>query len=159
MPVTIFAMLVFAICTWLGAGLVESLMRDFANEVDVRTWVFVAIPGLFAMLFSLILYRRAVIMIAGIEQSMSRALLVGIATWLAVTVLISMLWCPGYRALRCTSDVLLVTGIVGGGPLLAAVLVAGFIVGVVLKRRVSWLSYDAAPPPPAPEPGNALDAE
>ena len=45
MPVSIFAMLVFAICTWLGAGLVESLMRDFATEVDVRTWVFVAIPG------------------------------------------------------------------------------------------------------------------
>jgi hypothetical protein len=42
---------------------------------------------------------------------------------------------------------LLVTGVVGGGPLLLACLVAGLIVGVVLKRRVSWLTYKPAQTP------------
>ncbi|MGH6609738.1 MAG: hypothetical protein ACRECQ_05755, partial [Burkholderiaceae bacterium] len=51
------------------------------------------------------------------------------------------LWCPDYRMLSCTRDVSLVTGIVGGGPLLLASLVAGTIVGIFLKRRVNWLSY------------------
>jgi hypothetical protein len=145
MPFPLFVVLLFAICTWLGAGLVETVMRDFANEVGMRTWVFVAVPGLLAMLFALLLFAGAAKKIATVREAISRALLVGIATWVAVAAMISWMWCPGYRALGCTSDVLLVTGIVGGGPLLAAVLVAGFIVGTLLKRRVSWLEYE--PPP------------
>ena len=50
---------------------------------------------------------------------------------------------------------MLVTGIVGGGPLLAAVMVAGFFVGVLLKRRVAWLTYEAAPAPRIGEPSDA----
>jgi hypothetical protein len=155
MPFAVFAMLLFAICTWLGAGMVESVMRDFAAEVGMRTWVFVAVPGLFAMLFSLLLYSGAARKIATVRESLSRALLVGLATWIAVTVMISWLWCPGYRALACGSDVLLVTGVVGGGPLLAAVLVAGIILGTLLKRRVSWLEYEPAPPRRIEEPPRA----
>ena len=79
-------------------------------------------------------------------KSMTRALLVGIATWIGVAAMISYLWCPGSRTLACTSDVLLVTGIVGGGPLLVAVLVAGFVVGTLLLRRVTWLTYERPPP-------------
>ena len=141
MPVIVFAMLVFGISGWLAAGVVESVMRDFAVEVGVPIWVFVIVPGLFAMLFAMALYRRAVTEIAGINPSLSRALAVGILTWLAVTTYISVLWCPGYRVLSCIRDVALVTGVVGGGPLLVAVLVAGAIVGFVLQHRVDWLSY------------------
>ena len=147
MPIPVFAMLLFAICTWLGAGLIETVMRDFAAEVSMQTWVFVAVPGLLAMLFSLLLYRNAAEQIRTVAESMTRALLVGIVTWLALTAMITSMWCPGYRLLRCSSDVLLVTGIIGGGPLLASVLVAGFVVGLVLKRRVSWLTYEALTPP------------
>lgn len=146
MPIAVFTMLLFAICTWLGAGTVETVMRDFAAEVGVRTWVFVAVPGLLAMLFSLLLYQNAARRIRTVRESLSRALLVGIGTWISVAALIAFMWCPGYRALACTSDVLLVTGIVGGGPLLAGVLVAGFIVGMLLRNRVSWLTYEAPPP-------------
>jgi hypothetical protein len=156
MPISIFAMLVFAIATWLGAGSVEALMRNFAAQVGVRTWVFVAVPGLFAMLFSLILFRNAAAQVQTIREAVSRSLLVGISTWLGVTAMISFLWCPGHRALRCTSDVLLVTGIVGGGPLLAAVMIAGLLVGLVLKRRVDWLTYEQ---PPARRVGEVIDAE
>jgi hypothetical protein len=142
MPIAIFAMLLFGICTWLGAGTVETVMTDFAVEVGMRTWVFVAIPGLLAMLFSLPLYRNAAKRITTMRESMTRAILVGIATWLAVASMISFLWCPGSRRMECTSDVLVVTGIVGGGPLLAGVLVAGFAVGTVVLRRVTWITYE-----------------
>ena len=66
---------------------------------------------------------------------MSRALLVALATWIAVTGLIAWLWCPTQGALRCTSYALMMTGIVGGGPLLAGAMIAGAIVGLVLRFR------------------------
>ena len=146
MPIAIFAMLLFAICTWLGAGMVETVMSDFATEVGMPTWVFVAVPGLLAMLFSFLIYQNAARRITTVRESMTRALLVGIATWLGIAAMISYMWCPDSRTLSCTSDVLLVTGIVGGGPLLMAVLVAGFVVGTLVLRRVSWLTYEAPPP-------------
>jgi hypothetical protein len=142
MPIAIFSMLVFAIFTWLGAGTIEAVMRDFAAQVGMQTWVFVAVPGLFTMLFGMLLFHNAATRVKTIQESMSRALLVGIATWIALTAMISFMWCPDYRMLRCSSDVLLVTGIVGGGPLLAAVLLAGLVIGLVLKRRVGWLTYE-----------------
>jgi hypothetical protein len=155
MPISVFAMLLFAICTWLGAGILETVMRDFAAEVGMQTWVFVAVPGLLTMLFALLLYQNAAAQIRTVAESMTRALLVGILTWIALTAMISFMWCPGYRMLRCSSDVLLVTGVVGGGPLLGAVLVGGFIVGLLLKRRVAWLAYEAPPPRRAQEVADA----
>ncbi len=134
-------MLIFGICCLLAAGVVEVVMRNFAGEAGVPTWVFIIVPGLLSMLFSLFLYRKAARNVSGIRQSLSRALTVALLTWLAVSVYISALWCPGYRALSCARDVVLVTTVVGGGPLLLAALIAGTIVGVVLKRRVGWLSY------------------
>jgi len=149
MPIAVFAMLVFAIFTWLGAGTVETVMNDFAQEVGMSTWTFIAIPGLLSMLFSFLLYQNAAAKITTLRESMTRALLVGIATWIGVSAMISYMWCPGSRALSCTSDVLLVSGIIGGGPLLVAVLVAGFVVGTLLLRRVTWLTYGRPPPPRA----------
>ena len=146
MPIGVFAMLLFAIFTWLGAGTVEAVMNDFANEVGMPTWIFIAIPGLLSMLFSFLLYQNAARKITAMRESMTRALLVGIATWIGVAAMISYMWCPASRTLSCTSDVLLVSGIVGGGPLLVAVLVAGFVVGTLVLRRVTWLTYE--PPPP-----------
>ncbi len=144
MPIAVFAMLVFGICALLGAGLIEVVMRNFAGEAGVPTWVFIIAPALLSMLFALLLYRKAARSITGIKQSLSRALLVAILTWLALGVYISSLWCPGYRALGCARDVAIVLTAVGGGPLLLAALIAGTIVGIVLKRRVDWLSYKGA---------------
>jgi len=149
MPIAVFAMLVFAIFTWLGAGTVETVMNDFANEVGMSTWIFIAVPGLLSMLFSFLLYQNAASKITTLRESMTRALLVGVATWIGVAAMISYMWCPGSRTLSCTSDVLLVSGIIGGGPLLVAVLVAGFVVGTLLLRRVTWLTYGRPPPPRA----------
>ena len=128
----------------LGAGLVEAVMRNFAVEAGVPTWVFITAPALLSMLFALVLYRKAVNNVTGIKQSLSRALLVALLTWLALGVYISSLWCPGYRALGCTRDVAIVLTAIGGGPLLLAALIAGTIVGIVFKRRVDWLTYKGA---------------
>ena len=141
MPIAVFAMLVFGICSVLAAGAVDAVMRNFAGEAGVPPWVFVIVPGLFAMLFALIGYRNAHANVAGVKQSLSRALLVALFTWLAVVAYVSSLWCPAYRALSCARDVALVTAAVGGGPFMLAILISGAIVGWVLKRRVDWLSY------------------
>ncbi len=144
MPITVFAMLVFGICCLLAAGLVEVVMRNFASEVAVPTWVFIIVPSLLSMLFALLMYRKAWTRITGVKQSLSRALAVAIFTWLALAVYVSSLWCPGYRALSCARDVVIVITAIGGGPLLLAALIAGTVVGIVLKRRVDWLSYKGA---------------
>ena len=144
MPIAIFAMLVFGICALLGAGLVEVVMRNFAAEAGVPTWVFIIAPAALSMLFALLLYRNAVSNVSGVRQSLSRAFLVAILTWLVLGVYISALWCPAYRALGCARDVAIVLTAVGGGPLLLAAFIAGTIVGLVLKRRVDWLSYKGA---------------
>ena len=144
MPVAVFAMLVFGICSLLGAGLVEVVMRNFADEAGVPTWVFIIAPAALSMLFALLLYRNAVNNVSDIRQSLSRAFLVAILTWLVLGVYISALWCPAYRALGCMRDVAIVLTAVGGGPLLRAAFIAGTIVGFVLKRRVDWLTYKGA---------------
>ena len=144
MPIAIFAMLVFGICALLGAGLVEVVMRNFASEAGVPTWVFIIAPAALSMLFALVLYRKAVTNVSGVRQSLSRAFLVAILTWLVLGVYISALWCPAYRALGCARDVAIVLTAVGGGPLLLAAFIAGTIVGMVLKRRVDWLTYKVA---------------
>ena len=141
MPIAVFAMLVFGICSLLGAGLVEVVMRNFAGEAGVPTWVFIIAPAALSMLFALLLYRNAVSNVSGVRQSLSRAFLVAILTWLVLGVYISALWCPAYRALSCARDVAIVLTAVGGGPLLLAAFIAGTIVGLVLKRRVDWLTY------------------
>jgi hypothetical protein len=161
MPVSIFAMLVFAICTWLGLGVIEPVMRDFAGEAGVRIWVFVIVPGLLAMLYALLLFHKAAIEFNTLEQSASRALTVAIATWITASALIAYMWCPASKALGCTMNVALVSGVIGGGPLLMACLIAGGIVGMVLKRRVAWLTYPAPPRPidaPAPAPAPVVIA-
>ncbi len=106
MPIAIFAMLVFGICSLLGAGLVEAVMRNFADEAGVPTWVFITVPGLLSMLFALLLYRKAASNISGVRQSLSRALAVAILTWLALVIYISSLMVSraiAYSVARATS--------------------------------------------------------
>ena len=145
MPIAVFTTFVFGICCLLAVGLVlEVVMRNFAGEAGVPTWAFVIVPSLLSMLFALLLYRKAASDIKGIKQSLSRALAVALLTWVSLAVYISSLWCPGYRALSCARDVVLVITVIGGGPLLLAALISGTVVGILLKRRVEWLSYKGA---------------
>jgi hypothetical protein len=163
MPIQLFIVLVYGICCWLAIAIIEPLMRSFALEAGMATWLFIAIPGLLAMLFAVLSYLRAATLVTSMEHSLSRALLVALATWIAVTLMIAWLWCPLHSALRCFSNTLLTTGIVGGGPLLIGAMVSGTIVGFVLRHRPPWVTFGerkvimAPDPKPAPDsrPGNA----
>jgi len=140
MPIQLFIVATYGICCWLAIAVIEPLMRSFALEAGMATWLFVAIPGLLAMLFAVLSYMRAAALVTSMEHSLSRALLVALATWIAVTLLIAWLWCPMHSALRCFSNTLLTTGIIGGGPLLIGAMVAGAVVGLVLRQRPGWIS-------------------
>src|SRR5512147_98370 len=119
-------------------------MRSFAAEAGVASWLFVAVPGLLAMFFAVLAYVDAANLVTGMLKSLSRALLVGLATWTAVAIFIAWLWCPAHNALRCFSNSLIASGVVGGGPLLIGAMVAGAIVGLVLRRRPSWIAFGEA---------------
>jgi hypothetical protein len=159
MPLQFFIVLVFGTCCWLAIAVIEPLMRGFAADTYMATWLFIAVPGLLSMLFALLSYRNATARVTSMDQSISRALLVALATWIAVAGLIAWLWCPTHSALRCTSYALVTTGVVGGGPLLAGTMVAGVVVGLVLRFRPAWVSFVDRPKPTAVEaPVSPLDA-
>jgi len=145
MPLQLFIVLVFGIASWLAIAVIEPLMRSFAVEAGIATWLFIAIPGLLAMLFAVLVYLRANAEVTTMEKSLSRALLVALLTWIAVAGIISWLWCPAHNALRCKSNALLMSGIIGGGPLLIGSIAAGAIVGLVLRKRPSWIGYERMP--------------
>ena len=163
MPLQLFIVLVYGICCWLAIAIIEPLMRSFAVEAGMSSWLFIAIPGLLAMLFAVLSYLRATDRVTTMDKSLSRALLVALATWIAVAGIIAWLWCPSHSALRCTSYALMMTGIVGGGPLLVGAMVAGGIVALVLRQRPSWISFGErrvlmapdAEPNPRSKPGDA----
>lgn len=159
MPLQLFVVLVFGSTCWLAIAVIEPVMRRFATEAGMASWLFIAVPGLLAMLFALLSYLRATERVTSMDKSMSRALLVALATWIAVALLIAWLWCPTSGALRCASYALVITGIVGGGPLLIGTMAAGVIVGLVLRYRPAWVSFVDRPKKPAAEaPVSPLDA-
>jgi hypothetical protein len=140
--VPLFAGFVFGICGMLAAGSVEFTLREFAEESGVNRAIFIAVPGLFAMMFALIVYQQADKRITRVSQSLSRGILVALLTWIAFSALAAWAWGPT-DYWRFFSTVLLVSGIIGGGPMLAAALIAGGLVGWLIKRRqLHWIMTD-----------------
>lgn len=132
--VPVISAAIFGLCVLAATATLGFPLRDFSAQVGVPQWLMIAIPGLLAMLFALIVYGRATTRMAVMSQSLSRALLVALLTWLAFSSLATVLWCLPERYAACLSNSLAVTGMVGGGPLLIASLVAGFIVGKIVLR-------------------------
>jgi hypothetical protein len=142
MTVPLFAGFVFGIFGMLAAGSVEYTLREFAAEGGVNRLIFVAVPGLFAMMFALMIYQHAEKRITTVAQSLSRAILVALLTWISFSVLATWVWSPA-NSLRWFSTALIVSGIIGGGPMLIAALGAGGLVGWLIKRRqLHWIMTD-----------------
>jgi hypothetical protein len=140
--VPLFAGFVFGICGMLAAGSVEFTLREFAAESGVNRMIFVAVPGLFAMMWALIVYQQADKRITRVSQSLSRGILVALLTWISFSALAAWAWGPTDYG-RFFSTVLLVSGIIGGGPMLLAALTAGGLVGWLIKRRqLHWIMTD-----------------
>jgi hypothetical protein len=140
MSVPLFAGFVFGICGALAAGSVEFTMRRFAEEGDINRFIFVAVPALFSMMFAIVIYQNAKTRITRIGQSITRGLLVALLTWAAFSALATWTWCLPQNYSVCYGNFLLITGVVGGGPMLAAALVAGALVGWLIKQQqLSWV--------------------
>jgi hypothetical protein len=128
------ASLVFGACGLLAAAGVEFLLRAFADEAGVNRWIFVAVPGWFAMLFALMFYQDARRKIKRLGESVSRGLLIALMTWFSFSLLATLVWCPQHQFGPCFGHTLLAAGVVGGGPMLAAALVGGILTGVLIIR-------------------------
>ncbi|SPE31764.1 membrane hypothetical protein [Burkholderiales bacterium] len=130
----IIASIVFGACGLLAAAGVEFLLRALADEAGVNRWIFIAVPGLFAMLYALVLYQDARRRIKRLGESVSRGILIALMTWFSFSLLATLVWCPQRQFGQCFGHTLLAAGIVGGGPMLAAALVAGILTGVLIIR-------------------------
>lgn len=150
MTIPLFASFVFAICgllAFVAARMIAStnmalVLSAFANEGGVDSDIFGLVPALFAMMFSLLLYQNAEQRITTVAQSLSRAILVALLTWISFSILATWVWGPS-NFIGYFSSVLLVAGLIGGGPMLIGALTAGAIVGWLIKqRRLSWIMTD-----------------
>lgn len=140
MSVPLFAGFAFGICAALAAGSVEFTLRRFAEEAGLNRVIFVAVPALFAMMFAIFVYQHAKTRITRVSQSISRGVLVALLTWASFSALATWTWCLPENYGSCFGNFLLITGIVGGGPMLAAALVAGALVGWLIKQqRLGWI--------------------
>jgi uncharacterized BrkB/YihY/UPF0761 family membrane protein len=139
----IVAGLVFGACVLIGAAVVQSTVRELAREGGVDAWVLLAVPGLFAMLFALLVYQGADRRVTSINKSLSRGLLVALLTWMAFSGLATWVWCLPENYGSCYGNVLLLSGVAGGGPMLAAALIAGGIVGWLIQHRAkTWIAKE-----------------
>jgi hypothetical protein len=128
------ASLIFGACGLLAAAALEYLLRALADDAGVNRWIFIAVPALFAMLFALVIYQQAANKITKVTESISRGLLIALLTWLSFSALASWAWCSAHEFGQCLRSTLLATAIVGGGPMLAAAVVAGLLTGVLIVR-------------------------
>jgi hypothetical protein len=128
------ASLVFGACGLLAAAALEYLLRALADDAGVNRWIFVAVPALMAMFYALLLYQSAASKITKLGESISRGILIALLTWMSFSALASWAWCSPRDFGQCLSRTLLATAVVGGGPMLAAALVAGLVTGVLIIR-------------------------
>jgi hypothetical protein len=129
------ASLVFFVFSLIAAAAVEFLMRAFAEEAGVNRWVFAIVPALLSMLFAMIVYQNAERKVRQVGQSVSRGILVMLLTWISFSALIAWTWCQPRQFFSCLGIVLMVSGVVGGGPMLLSSLGAGALTGVLVVRR------------------------
>jgi uncharacterized BrkB/YihY/UPF0761 family membrane protein len=142
MTVPLFAGFVFGIFGMIAAGSVEFTLREFADEGGVNHLIFIAVPGLFAMMFAMMIYQRAEKKVTTVAQSLSRGILVALLTWISFSVLATWVWSPTDK-FSWFSKALIISGIIGGGPMLIAALGAGGLVGWLIKRRqLHWIMTD-----------------
>jgi hypothetical protein len=135
MTVPLFAGMIFAVCGLLAAGSVEFTLRKFAQEGGVSSVTFVVVPGLFAMLFALLVYQGAQQRVKRVAESVSRGLLVGLLTWASFAALATWVWCRPENYVSCYGNFLLASGVIGGGPMLMASVTAGALVGWIIKQK------------------------
>jgi hypothetical protein len=129
------ASLVFFIFSLIAAAAVEFLMKAFAEEAGASRWFFVVAPAWFAALYSQILYWNADRKVRHLSQSVSRAVVVMLLTWVSVAALTTWTWCQPRQFASCLAPTLMVSGVVGALPMLIGALSAGALIAALIIPR------------------------
>jgi hypothetical protein len=135
MSAATIASLVFFAFSLAAALTVEFLLASFAKSGGVNRLVFVMVPALIAMLYSLIVYQNAERKIRRVGESVSRGILVMLMTWVSFSALITSAWYKPGEFASSLGTTLLASGIVGGGPMLLDALGAGILTGFFILRK------------------------
>jgi len=131
---SVIASLVFGACGMLAAATVEYLLRSIADEAGVNRLIFIAVPALFSMLYAMLVYQDSERKVRRIGESVSRGVLIALLTWLSFAALVTWAVCPLHQLGSCFSHTLIASAIIGGGPMLAAALLAGVLTGLLIIR-------------------------
>lgn len=145
MSPAVVAALVFGASGMGAASAVAYLLRSFADDAGVNRWIFVTVPGLFAMLYALVLFQDARQRVKRLSESITRGLLIALLTWLSFAALASAVWCPAKEFRSCLGHTVLASALIGGGPMLAAALVGGILSGMLILRPLAVRAAVAAP--------------
>jgi hypothetical protein len=130
--ISVIASLTYGALVGLAAIVPFQVLAGFAENVGIPPWQLATVPGMLALLYALVLYQDAGRRVATINQSLWRGVAVALLTWPTFSLLMMWKWCApgGYGA--CFRDTLLVSGMVGGGPLLTGALLSAAIVGWII---------------------------
>jgi hypothetical protein len=85
------------------------------------------------VLFALVFFRGSVT--GGWPATMGRGIAVALATWPSFSAVAASMWCGTGAFLSCFGGMLLVTGVVAGGPMLLASLIGGAVMAWLLRRN------------------------
>jgi hypothetical protein len=129
----VIAGIVFGVLSLIVSASMLQTLERFALAGSVPLSVLVAVPALFSVLFAVLFFRGH--LSGGWLTALGRGLAVGLATWPAFSVLAGSIWCgPAFEA-TCFGGMLLVSGVVGGGPMLLASLIGGVVMAWLLRRN------------------------
>lgn len=129
----VVAAIVFGMLALIASASMLQTLERFASAASMSTIVLVAVPALFAALFALLFFLGTVR--GGWPAALGRGVAVALATWLGFAVLAGSIWCgPGYAA-SCFGSMLLVSGVVGGGPMLLGALIGGAVMAWLLRSN------------------------
>ena len=129
-PVT--AGIVFGMLALVASASMLPMLTRFADAAAISTALVIAVPVFFAAMFALLFFRGGAS--GGWPAAIGRGIAVAMATWLASSAVAASIWCGPGTFLSCFGGVLLVTGVVGGGPMLLASLIGGAVMAWLLRR-------------------------
>lgn len=121
----------------LGQQGLDNAIAFFALESGVGMSTMVGMVPFMAGVYAVISYLGAARRVTRIGQSMSRALLVMLLTWTSFSAWAMKLWCLPHDYGVCYSRMLTVSCLLGGGPVLLAGLIAGYLMGRGILQRAS----------------------
>lgn len=132
MSAPVIAGIVFGMLALVACASVLPMLTRFADAAAISTALVIAVPVFFAVMFALLFFRGGAS--GGWPAAIGRGIAVAMATWPAFSAVAASIWCGPGTFLSCFGGVLLVTGVVGGGPMLLASLIGGAVMAWRLRR-------------------------